>query len=118
MLTSTILLLQYKGKLTPKTSMSREQLNLNLKEGLKSDLRELCEGVLTPSGQPISLAIAVTNWIEASKKAGYLLGVADLSITNVQPKAADIEAMIEKMVNKKVANLSSEVEELKKPVQV
>ena len=91
--------------------MARTQMNLNIDEEIRDLLKELCEKVKTPSGRPISLATAVTQWAKASKKAGYLLGIVDVDLT--ETLGVDELAGIKE----EIANLKTEVATIKKALE-
>jgi hypothetical protein len=93
-------------------------MNLNVDESIRDNLRELCEKVQTVDGRPISFATAVTNWVEASKKAGYLLGLMDVATT--KPANGDMAEVKEaiasltdqfKLLENKVENKVDSLEE-------
>lgn len=91
--------------------MARTQMNLNVDQEIRDILKELCEKVKTPSGRPISLATAVTQWAKASDKAGYLLGIVDVDLT--ETVAVDELAGIKE----EIANLKTEVATIKKALK-
>lgn len=86
--------------------MARIQMNLNVEESVRDELQRLCAKIETVDGRPISLATAVSKWVESSVKTGYLLGVADLTTTAPKDDLAEMKEAI--------ATLTQEVAEIKK----